>query len=32
MNRLFMRYHKMNGIYSYDEDFDKVEGIGLEEP
>jgi predicted nucleic acid-binding protein len=31
-NAVFMKYHKMNEIYSYDEDFDKVEGIRREEP
>ncbi len=31
-NAVFMRYHKMTEIYSYDEDFDKVEGIRRQEP
>jgi len=31
-NAVFMRYHKMNEMYSYDEDFDKVEGTRREEP
>ncbi len=31
-NAVLMRYQKINGIYSYDEDFDKVEGIRREEP
>lgn len=31
-NTVFMRYHGMDGIYSCDEDFDKTEGIGREEP
>ncbi|MDA8239717.1 MAG: PIN domain-containing protein [Nitrospiraceae bacterium] len=31
-NAVFMRYHRMNAIYSYDEDFDKVEGMKREEP
>jgi len=31
-NAVFMRYHKMSGVYSYDEDFDKVEGVRREEP
>ena len=31
-NAVFMKYSKINGIYSYDEDFDKVEGISREEP
>ena len=30
-NAVFMKYHKMNEIYSYDKDFDKVEGIRREE-
>ena len=31
-NAVFMKYSKINGIYSYDEDFDNVEGISREEP
>ncbi len=31
-NAVFMRYHKMNEIYSYDGDFDRVEGVRREEP
>ena len=31
-NAVFMKYSKINGIYSYDEDFDNVEGIRREEP
>lgn len=31
-NAVFMKHHKMNEIYSYDKDFDKVEGIRREEP
>jgi predicted nucleic acid-binding protein len=31
-NAVFMRYQKINEIYSYDEDFYKVEGIRWEEP
>jgi len=31
-NAVFMRYHKIHEIYSYDKDFDKVEGIRREEP
>ncbi|MDA8433181.1 MAG: PIN domain-containing protein [Nitrospiraceae bacterium] len=31
-NAVSMRYHRMNAIYSYDEDFDKVEGVRREEP
>ncbi len=27
-NAVFMRYHRMGGIYSYDEDFDKIERGG----
>jgi|SRR4030066_1618652 len=31
-NAVFMRYHNLNEIYSYDEDFDMVEDIKREEP
>ena len=31
-NALFMRFHGLGKIYSYDEDFDAIEGIEREEP
>ncbi len=31
-NAVFMRYHGYDEIYSYDEDFDVIEGIKREEP
>ncbi len=31
-NAVFMKYHDLNEIYSYDEDFDMVEDIKREEP
>jgi predicted nucleic acid-binding protein len=31
-NAVFMKYHGLNEIYSYDEDFDSIEGIKREEP
>ena len=31
-NAVFMKYHNLNEIYSYDEDFDVVEDIKREEP
>lgn len=31
-NAVFMRYHGFKEIYSYDEDFDLIEGIKREEP
>lgn len=31
-NAVFMRYHKMSEIYSYDEDFDRIEGTRRKEP
>ncbi len=31
-NAVFMRYHSLSEIYSYDEDFDVIEGIKREEP
>lgn len=31
-NAVFMKCHGLNGIYSYDTDFDIVEGIKREEP
>jgi len=31
-NALFMKFHGLGKIYSYDEDFDAIEGIEREEP
>lgn len=31
-NALFMRHHGFDGIYSYDKDFDIIEGVKREEP
>jgi len=31
-NALFMKFHRLEKIYSYDEDFDAIEGIEREEP
>ena len=31
-NALFMKFHGLEKIYSYDEDFDAIEGIEREEP
>jgi predicted nucleic acid-binding protein len=31
-NPLFMKFHGLEKIYSYDHDFDSIEGIGREEP
>jgi predicted nucleic acid-binding protein len=31
-NAVLMRHHGLNAIYSYDEDFDTVEGMKREEP
>jgi predicted nucleic acid-binding protein len=31
-NALFMKFHRLGKIYSYDEDFDAIEGIEREEP
>jgi predicted nucleic acid-binding protein len=31
-NALFMKFHGLEKIYSYDEDFDTIEGIEREEP
>ncbi len=31
-NAVFMKYHDLNEIYSYDEDFDQMESIKREEP
>jgi uncharacterized protein len=31
-NALFMKFHGLEKIYSYDQDFDSIEGIEREEP
>ena len=31
-NAVFMKYHSFDEIYSYDRDFDAIEGIKREEP
>jgi predicted nucleic acid-binding protein len=31
-NALFMKFHGLEKIYSYDRDFDSIEGIEREEP
>ena len=31
-NAVFMKYHGLNETYSYDKDYDRVEGIKREEP